>query len=300
MQSLLKIAIVLLTLTCASAQAADRTATRAAIDFNRDIRPLLSDRCFKCHGPDAGSRKAKLRLDRAEDAYAERKSHGHAIVPGQTERSLVCQRIFSADPEEMMPPPESHLALNRPEKEKIRQWIAEGAVYQPHWAFISLPESVPVPAVKDRTWPRNDIDRFILARLEKEGLKPSSEADRNRWLRRVTYDLTGLPPTPDEVSAFVADKTTGAYEKTVDRLLASSHFGERMAVPWLDAARYADSYGYQSDQLCPTWPYRDWVVKAFNRNLPYNQFLTEQLAGDLLSNPTRDQRLATAFNRLHR
>ena len=182
----------------------------------------------------------------------------------------------------------------------IRQWIAEGAVSQPHWAFVPLPGSVAVPAVNDRKWPRNEIDQFILARLEAEGLKPSAEADKARWLRRVTYDLTGLPPTPEELAAFVGDKSTGAYEIAVDRLLASPRYGERMAVPWLDAARYADSYGYQSDQLCPTWPYRDWVVGAFNRNLPYDRFLVEQLAGDLLPNPTREQRLATAFNRLHR
>jgi len=271
------------------------------LQFNRDIRPLLSDRCFKCHGPDKAARKASLRLDLPEEAYAERKkSHKHAIVPAKPQESLVCQRIFSTDPDEMMPPPESHLALTKEEKEKIRRWISEGAQYQPHWAFIPLPDRVSVPPTKNRTWPRNDIDRFILARLEKEGLKPSPEADKIRWLRRVTYDLTGLPPSLEEVDAFLANKSPGAEEKVVDRLLASKHFGERMAVPWLDSARYADSYGYQSDQLCPTWPYRDWVVDAFNNNLSYDQFLTEQLAGDLLPNPTRSQRLATAFNRLHR
>ena len=239
-------------------------------------------------------------MDRAEDAYAQRPDKGHAIVPNHPELSLVCQHIFSTDPEEMMPPPNSHLALKPAEKATIRQWIAEGAVYQPHWAFVPLADTVTVPAVKNRKWPRNEIDHFILSRLEVQGLKPSAKADKTRWLRRATYDLTGLPPTPEELAAFLSDKTDGAYEKAVHGLLASCHFGERMAVPWLDAARYADSYGYQSDQLCPTWPYRDWVVKAFNRNLPYNQFLVEQLAGDLLSNPTREQRLATAFNRLHR
>ncbi len=271
------------------------------LQFNRDIRPLLSDRCFKCHGPDKAARKASLRLDLPEEAYAERKkSHKHAIVPGKPDESLACQKIFSTDPDEMMPPPESHLGLSKEEKEKIRRWITEGAQYQPHWAFISLPDSVRVPRTENRTWPRNEIDRFILARLEREGVKPSPEADKTRWLRRVTYDLTGLPPSPEEVEAFLADRTPVAYEKIVDHLLASKHFGERMAVPWLDSARYADSYGYQSDQLCPTWPYRDWVVDAFNDNLPYDRFLTEQLAGDLLPNATRSQRLATAFNRLHR
>ncbi len=271
------------------------------LQFNRDIRPILSDRCFKCHGPDKASRKAGLRLDQSEEAYAERKkSGGHAIVPGKPDQSLVCRHIFSKDPDEIMPPPNSNLALNPGEKETIRRWIAEGAQYQPHWAFIPLPDSVPVPAVKNRGWPRNEIDHFILARLEKQGIKPSPEADKTRWLRRVTYDLTGLPPTPAEVETFLTDKSPKSYENVVDRLLASKHFGERMAVPWLDAARYADSYGYQSDQLCPTWPYRDWVVSAFNENLPFDKFLTDQLAGDLLPHPTRQQRLATAFNRLHR
>jgi hypothetical protein len=271
------------------------------LQFNRDIRPILSDRCFKCHGPDKASRKASLRLDRQEDAYAERKkSHLPAIAPGKPEQSLIVRKIFSDDPDELMPPPESNLALTPAQKERIRRWVSEGAEYQPHWAFIPLPDSVAVPAIKDSRWPRNEIDRFILARLEKEGLAPSPEADRSRWLRRVTFDLIGLPPTIEETDLFLADNSATAYETVVNRLLASPHFGERLAVPWLDTARYADSYGYQSDQLCPTWPYRDWVVDAFNRNLPYDQFLTDQLAGDLLPKPTRQQRLATAFNRLHR
>src|SRR6266404_5422863 len=271
------------------------------LQFNRDIRPILSDRCFKCHGPDKASRKATLRLDVAQQAYAERKKSGkHAIVPGNIEASLVCTRIFSTDADEVMPPPDSNLSLTLREKETIRRWISEGARYQPHWAFIPIPDPVPVPAVKNRRWPRNEIDHFILARLEKEDLKPSPAATRTRWLRRVTYDLTGLPPKPEEVDSFLADKSGMAYERVVERLLASRFCGERMAVPWLDAARYADSYGYQSDQLCPTWPYRDWVVEAFNDNLPYDRFLIEQLAGDLLPNATRQQRLATAFNRLHR
>src|SRR5882724_3118475 len=271
------------------------------LQFNRDIRPILSDRCFKCHGPDKAARKASLRLDLPEEAYAERKkSHNHAIVPGKPNESLVCKKIFSNDPDDLMPPPDSNLSLTKEQKETLRRWIAEGAQYQPHWAFIPPPDSVPVPSVKKKTWPRSDIDRFILARLEKERLKPSPEAGKVRWLRRVTYDLIGLPPTSQEMDAFVADKSSSAYETVVDRLLASQHFGERMAVPWLDTARYADSYGYQSDLLCPTWPYRDWVVQAFNANLPYDRFLTEQLAGDLLPHATPQQRLATAFNRLHR
>ncbi len=292
--------IVLLCGTLASTVSFDIHAAEK-LQFNRDIRPILSDRCFKCHGPDKASRKAGLRLDLPEEAYAERKKSGeHAIVPGKPDQSLVCQHIFSKDPDELMPPPDAHLALTPAEKETIRRWIGEGGQYQPHWAFIPLPDQTPVPAVKNRSWPRNEIDHFILARLEKAGIKPSPEASRSRWLRRVTYDLTGLPSTPAEADAFLADKSAGAYERVVDRLLASKHFGERMAVPWLDAARYADSYGYQSDQLCPTWPYRDWVVSAFNDNLPFDKFLTEQLAGDLLPHATRRQRLATAFNRLHR
>src|SRR5580658_1716413 len=271
------------------------------LQFNRDIRPILSDRCFKCHGPDKASRKAGLRLDVAQDAYAEReKTHERAVVPGRPEQSLLCRKIFAADPAEAMPPPDSNLSLTAPEKERLRRWIAEGAHYQPHWAYLPLPESVPVPGVKHKRWPRNKIDYFILARLEREGLQPSPEADKLRWLRRVSYDLTGLPPTPQEAQAFLADKSSGAWEKVVDRLLASPHFGQRLAVPWLDTARYADSYGYQSDLLCPTWPYRDWVVAAFNRNIPYSQFIMDQLAGDLLPDADDSTRLATAFNRLHR
>src|SRR6266481_255140 len=268
------------------------------LQFNRDIRPILSDRCFKCHGPDKAARKAGLRLDLPEEAYAEReKSHKHAIVPGKPNESLVCQKIFSSDPDDLMPPPDSNLSLTKEQKETLQRWIAEGAQYQPHWAFIPPPDSVPVPSVKKKTWPRGDLDRFILARLEKEGLKPSPEAGKGRWLRRVTYDLTGLPPTPQEVDAFAADKSSSAYETVVDRLLASEHFGERMAVPWLDTARYADSYGYQSDLLCPTWPYRDWVIQAFNDNLPYDRFLVEQLAGDLIPNHTEAQVIASGFQR---
>jgi hypothetical protein len=273
----------------------------AEVRFNRDIRPLLSDRCFTCHGPDKGTRKAKLRLDQPESAFGPRADETeHAIVPNKPDESLLIRKIFSTDPDEVMPPPNSHLTLSAPEKKLLRDWIAQGAKYEPHWAFIAPAQSVPVPAVKNRKWPRNEIDKFILARLESEKIKPSREADKTRWLRRVTLDLNGVTPTVDEIEAFLKDTSVSAYETVVDRLLKSPRFGERMATPWLDAARYADSYGYQSDQLSPTWPFRDWVVNAFNRNLPYDQFLTEQLAGDLLPNATREQKLATAFNRLHR
>jgi hypothetical protein len=286
---------------CLLSLCSTRVAAAANLEFNRDIRPILSDRCFKCHGPDKAARKSGLRLDLPDEAYAERKkSRKHAIVPGKPEESLLCEKIIATDPDDLMPPPDSHLALSDGQKNTLRRWVAEGAKYQPPWAFIPLPDTLALPAVKNRRWPRNEIDRFILARLEQEGVKPSPEAGKSRWLRRVSYDLTGLPPSPAEVEAFLADKSAAAYEKMADRLLASKRFGERMATPWLDAARYADSYGYQSDQLSPTWPFRDWVVEAFNDNLPYDKFLTDQLAGDLLPNPTRRERLGTAFNRLHR
>ncbi|MFN3648313.1 MAG: DUF1553 domain-containing protein [Armatimonadota bacterium] len=277
---------------------AARPATRAAVtpvSYNRDIRPILAENCFLCHGPDKGTRMANLRLDLREEAVAR-----GALVPGKPEKSALVARVFAKEPARMMPPIASHKSLTAVEKALLRRWVAEGAKYEPHWSFVPLPARVPVPPVKDAKWPRGPIDQFVLARLEKEGLKPSPEATRADWIRRVTLDLIGLPPTPAEVDAFLADRSPTAYETVVDRLLASPHYGERMAVPWLDVARYGDSYGYQSDQLSPTWPYRDWVVRAFNQNLPYDQFLTWQLAGDLLPNATREQRLATAFNRLHR
>ncbi|HVT12800.1 MAG TPA: DUF1553 domain-containing protein [Fimbriimonadaceae bacterium] len=266
------------------------------LDFSRDILPILSDKCFKCHGPDATGRMANLRLDTAEGAFAPRNGKW-AIVPGKPQDSLLVQKIN--DPDDPMPPESSGKSLTAEEKATLTRWIAEGARYGKLWSFQDLPGSVPVPKVKG-DWPKSDIDRFILARLQKEGLSPSKPASKLRWLRRVTLDLTGLPPTEEEIAAFQADEGKDAYEKVVDRLLASPHFGERIAVDWLDAARYSDSYGYQSDLLMPTWPYRDWVVKSFNENLPYDRFLTDQIAGDLLPHPTRDQILATAFNRLHR
>lgn len=266
------------------------------VDFRRDILPILSDKCFKCHGPDSATRMAGLRLDQPDSAFAGRHNQW-AIVPKQPDKSLVVQRINDANGP--MPPADSGKTLTQKEKDTIRQWIAEGAQYAKLWSFESVPATIPVPKVVGN-WPKDDIDRFILDRLNKEKLAPSKPASKERWLRRATLDLTGLPPTPEEIAAFNKDTTPEAFEKVVDRLLASPHFGERQAVEWLDAARYSDSYGYQSDLLSPTWPYRDWVVKAFNQNLPYNQFLTDQLAGDLLPNATRDDRLATAFNRLHR
>lgn len=269
------------------------------LSFNRDIRPILADKCFACHGPDGAARKAELRLDRREEAVEPRRGRT-PIVPGDPSASELVRRLYSADPDEVMPPPESKLALTDGERETLRRWIEEGAVYERHWAFQPLPATIPVPGVGDAGWCRDPLDRFVLARLESEGLTPSPEASRERWLRRVSYDLTGLPPSPEQAEAFLSDESEGAHERVVDRLLESPHFGERMAVPWLDAARYADSYGYQSDLLSPTWPWRDWVVRAFNDGMPYDEFLTRQLAGDLLPEATRDDRLATAFNRLHR
>jgi len=269
------------------------------ISYNRDIRPILSDKCFSCHGPDRAARKADLRLDMPEDG------EGYfgamiAIDPGNPEESELVERIHSTRTRTMMPPPESNLSLTDEEKALLVRWIDQGAEYEPHWAFVPLAQTIEVPAVEDPAWPRDDIDRFVLARLEHEGLSPTQEASRQRWIRRVTYDLTGLPPTPEDVAVFVDDQEAGAYERVVDRLLASPHYGEHMTMQWIDLARYADSYGYQGDQLSPNWPWRDWAIRAFNDNLPYDQFLTDQIAGDLKPDATTDQVLATAFNRLHR
>lgn len=268
----------------------------AKVNFSRDVLPILSDKCFPCHGPDAKSRQANLRLDVPEGAFANRDGR-YAIVPGKPKSSMLVDRIHDAD--SPMPPSSSGKTLTAKEKQILTQWIADGAKYSTLWSFEPLPAKVPLPKVADG-WAIDPFDRFIQARLKKEGLSPSKPAPRERWLRRVTFDLTGLPPTTEEIAAFEKDASPSAFAKVVDRLLASPHFGERMAVDWLDAARYSDSYGYQSDLLSPTWPYRDWVMRAFNANLSYDRFLTDQLAGDLEPNATEDQRLATAFNRLHR
>ncbi len=271
------------------------------IDFDRDVLPILSDRCFLCHGPDAGTNESGLRLDSFAEATKSLPSgDGYAIVAGQPKDSEILHRMETSDASLKMPPPESNLAVNENEIQILRKWIDQGAKYKKHWAFELLPSKVDLPTVTNVAWPKNGIDYFVLSQFENKGLHPSPAAERWRWLRRVTHDLTGLPPTPEETSAFLEDQSETAYEKVVDRLLQSPRYGEAMAVSWLDAARYADSYGYQSDQLNTQWPYRDWVVKAFNENLPYDQFLTHQIAGDMLPNATREQRLATAFNRLHR
>ncbi len=271
----------------------------APVDFNRQILPLLADRCFQCHGPDAAAREADLRLDDPAAAMAEREGVT-AVVPGDLEASELVYRIRAEDPEERMPPADSgRKALTEEEKQLLERWIEEGAEYAPHWAFVA-PRAAPLPEVRDADWCRDPLDRFVLARLEQKGLAPAPEADRLTLIRRLSLDLTGLPPTPEEADAFLADAAPDAVEKLVDRLLASPRFGEHMAAGWMDLARYADTYGYQADAHREVWRWRDWVISAFNRNLPYDEFATWQIAGDLLPGATREQRLATAFNRLHR
>jgi hypothetical protein len=267
------------------------------VRFNRDIRPVLSDKCFHCHGPDAATREADLRLDDPASALAERDGY-RVIVPGDLEASELYRRITSTDEYERMPPVDSGRTLTAAQRALLKQWIEQGAEYQPHWSFVT-PARPPLPEVAKTEWPRSAIDYFVLARLEREGLAPSPEAERHTLIRRVTLDLTGLPPTPEEVQAFLADPSPDAYEALVDRLLASPRYGEHMAVNWLDAARYADTHGYLFDTARSMWRWRDWVIGAFNRNLPFDQFTVEQLAGDLLENPTLDQLIATGFNRNH-
>jgi len=269
------------------------------VQFNRDIRPIFSDTCFQCHGPDEKERKAGLRLDTRETAVKPAESGEIAIVPGKPEASELVKRLTTTDKDDIMPPRKLHKTITPAQIEKVKLWIAQGAEYQGHWAFIA-PQQPKVPEVADKAAVRNPIDNFIIARLAKDGLKPSPEADKATLIRRAALDLTGTPPTPQEVDAFVADQSPSAYEKVVDRLLASQRYGERMAVQWLDFARYADSNGFQSDTSRQMWPWRDWVIGAFNRNLPFDQFTIEQLAGDLLPNATRDQIVATGFNRNHR
>ncbi len=270
-------------------------AAEEKITFNRDIRPILSDKCFACHGTDAKHRDSGRRLDTADGAYKE--TDGFiAIKPGSLEKSEAWARIVSTDVEEVMPPPKSHKTLSAAEKETIRKWILQGAPYQKHWAFEPAVKAAP-PQIRNQVAARNSIDAFLLARLEKENLTFSPEADRATLIRRATLAITGLPPTPQEVSAFLADPAKDAYEKLVDRLLASPRFGEHMAHWWLDLARYADTHGMHLDNERQTWLYRDWVIAAFNRNLPFNQFTVEQLAGDLLPKATPDQIVASGFNR---
>ena len=283
-------------LYCAAVTTAARAQT-APVDYARDVLPILSDACYHCHGPDEPARKAGLRLDTKDGAY--RVKDGVAVVvPGKAAESELVRRITSGDPDEAMPPRDDIRKLTPAQVDTLKRWVEQGAAWGMHWAFVP-PKLADAPEVSRAGWARNPIDAFVLARLEREQLAPSPEADKATLIRRATLDLTGLPPTPQEVDAFMADVAPDAYERVVDRLLASPRYGERMATDWLDLARYADTHGYQMDRERPTWPYRDWVIKAFNQNLPFDQFVTWQLAGDLLPNATKEQRLATAFNRLH-
>ncbi len=271
----------------------------APLSFNRDIRPILSENCFKCHGPDANQREAELRLDQREAALESR-----AFEPGKPEVSEMIRRIFTNDLEEQMPPTDSNRRLSAAQKETLKRWVAEGAKYEAHWAFIPpvrpLPPSPP-PSVSPSLLPgTNAIDAFVLARLTAEGLKPAPEADRRTLIRRLSLDLTGLPPAAADVETFVRNRDPRAYEQLVKKYLASPHFGERLAIPWLDLVRYADTVGFHNDVPIRVWPYRDYVIDAFNRNLPFDQFTREQLAGDLLPDSTITQRVASGYNRLHR
>jgi hypothetical protein len=271
------------------------------VDFNFHVKPILSDRCFKCHGPDENTREGGLRFDTKEGAFAalgENADH-YAIVPGQPEKSALVQRIYAGDRNEVMPPVESNLQLEEHEKAILKRWIEQGAEWKEHWSFAP-PVKPRAPEVQAKDWPRNEIDRFILARLEREGLAPSEEADRATLIRRLSFDLTGLPPSTEEIDAFLADKSPDAYEKLIDRLLDTDAYAENMAARWLDIARYADTHGYQDDLERVMWPWRDWVIHAFKKNMPYDEFVTWQLAGDLLPAPTREQIIATAFNRNHK
>ncbi len=269
----------------------------AVIRFAREIRPILSDKCFKCHGPDPKSRISGIRLDTEEGAFAALAT-GKPFVAGKPEQSRAYLRMIEKNPARRMPPPDSHRTLTVSQIERVRLWILQGAKYEKHWAFMP-PTRPALPKVKNAAWAKNPIDRFILEKLEARNLTPSPEASKVTLLRRVSLDLTGLPPTIAEREAFLNDKSPNTYAKVVDRLLASPRFGERMVWEWLDAARYADTNGYQEDRFRPMYPWRDWVIGAFNRNLPFDQFTVEQLAGDLLPNATFEQKLATGFNRNH-
>ncbi len=297
-RSLLRPLNLLILGACAGSALAENSQDNPIL-FNRDIRPILSDKCYTCHGPDPANRKTKLRFDMESGATADLGGGRFAIVPGDAAKSEMIRRVSAQTKAMRMPPASSGVTLTAHEIDLLQRWVQQGAKWQKHWSFIP-PERPALPAVKNSRWARNDIDLFILDRLEHEGLAPSAEADRERLIRRVTLDLTGLPPSLDEVEAFLGDPSPAAYEKVVDLLLASPRYGERMAVRWLDAARYADTNGYQTDAERYMWRWRDWVIDAFNRNKPFDQFTIEQIAGDLLPGATIDQKIATGFNRNHR
>lgn len=271
------------------------------ISYNFDIRPILSDKCLACHGPDANKREAGLRLDLAESAFQALKENpkAHALVAGKPEFSQAYLRITSKDTALLMPPPSSNLKLTLHEINLIEKWIKQGAKYEKHWAFVA-PKKPSVPKVDDKEWPKNEIDYFILQKQEQKGLKPNEEADKERLLKRLSLDLNGLPPSLQMMDEFLNDDSPKAYEKMVDKLLENPAYGEKMAIHWLDLARYADSHGYQDDGYRTQWPWRDWVIHAFNKNMHYNDFVTWQMAGDLLPNSTKEQLLATGFNRNHK
>jgi len=285
--------VLLITVSLLPARGEDPPKKAEKLQFNRDIRPILSDNCFACHGPDKNKRKAKLRLDDRDNALEKK-----ALVPGKPDESELVARVLSQDETDVMPPPETHKKLTSAQKNILKRWVAEGAEYQAHWAYIT-PTRPPVPTVRQLGWVRTPVDAFILTKLETNHIKPSAEADRGTLVRRLHLDLVGLPPTPEEVQAAMNDTEANWYEKVVDRLLASPHYGERMAVPWLDVARFSETVGFHGDQNVRIFPYRDYIVNAFNQNMPFDRFTREQLAGDLLPNPTVDQLIATGFNRLN-
>jgi hypothetical protein len=294
----LRILSILSVLFSAGAVRAAEPPIPDKIQFNRDVRPILSESCFACHGFDKAKRKADLRLD-TKSGLMTKLDSGSPVVPGKPDQSLIFVKATSKDPDELMPPPESKkLPISLRQAAVLKRWIEQGAEWEDHWSFMPV-RKPQIPAVKDAKWVRNSIDAFILARLEKEGLKPSSEADKATLVRRVTLDLTGLPPTPAEVDAFLADTSPDAYEKVVDRLLANVHHAERLAMDWLDAARYADTHGYHIDSGRDMTRWREWVIESFHQNKPYDQLTVEQIAGDLLPNATLDQKIASGFNRNH-
>ncbi|MDB5334004.1 MAG: Protein of unknown function (DUF1553)/Protein of unknown function (DUF1549)/Planctomycete, partial [Phycisphaerales bacterium] len=282
--------------TLASAALGGDAPLPAVVDFNRDIRPIFSDNCYACHGPDKNKRKADLRLDTQAGIFSKIEART-TVAPGKVGESELFRRITAEDPKERMPDPKSNKRLSNREIALVKLWIEQGAPWKGHWAYLP-PVKPAVPGAEQTGFTHNPIDHFVLARLKDAGLAPAPEANRAALIRRLSFDLTGLPPLPKEVAEFVNDKSADAYEKVVDRLLASPHFGERMAVWWLDLVRYADSIGYHSDNSMNVSPFRDYVIKSFNENKPFDRFTTEQLAGDLLPNSTTEQKVASGYNRL--
>ncbi|MEO6232315.1 MAG: PSD1 and planctomycete cytochrome C domain-containing protein [Ferruginibacter sp.] len=299
---ILIVALVTSIVSCFNKSRTGDDAIPKIVSYNFHIRPILSDKCFKCHGPDGGHRQAGLRLDIDDSAHAPLKETkgAFALVPGKPELSELYKRISSTDTSYLMPTPDSHLgALSEHEIKLFKKWIEQGSKYEPHWAFTA-PVKPALPAVADQKWVKNEIDYFILDKLKEKGLQPNEAADKERLLKRVCLDITGLPPTIEMTDHFLADNADNAYEKIVDALLQTPQYGEKMAVHWMDVARYADSYGYQDDNIRTQWPWRDWVIHAFNKNIPYDQFITWQIAGDMLPDANKEEILATGFFRNHK